>query len=265
MLMGIDTGNRPKPVYDFAARHPQCAYNPTTGVKLHAIRTVLPVKGTDDNLRILASMGKEDAVRQRQGIRILSVGTHAAKQEIFDSLRSIRPSPDGKTLSGNVVPACYHHPEYDMNYFLSLTAEARVVENGKVKYEKRRDRNEALDIAVYNRAMAAVVGIDRFTPEQWEEMERALAKAPDTSATLSSAQPSPVDAERPAVIQSESTSVHATYGAAPTPPSLYSGARDAAPTASPAPDPSRSSASAHASTHTSIRPQRPAPRRFSGF
>jgi phage terminase large subunit GpA-like protein len=183
LAMAIDTGNRPKPVYEFATRHPQLAYGPA-GIRLHASRTVVPIKGTDDDLRIISSVSKEDAARQRQGVRILGVGTHCAKQEIFDLLQHVRPDKDGDVA----VPGCYHFPEYMLGYFEGLASERRVVhphDDKKVTYEKIEGRrNEPLDLAVYNRGMASVVGIDRFTEKHWQAFERALTAPLITTTTL---------------------------------------------------------------------------------
>lgn len=220
LAMGIDTGKKSKPVYEFALRHPRFSYNPGVGIKLAAIRTVIPTKGNDDALRILSKVSKEDAARHRQGIRILSVGTHCAKQQIFDALRSVKPSPDNRTLSGRPVPSCYHHPEYGIEYFLSLTAESRVESaNGKVEYTKIRPRNEALDCAVGNSAMAAVVGIDRMTEAQWRAMEEALAASPDSSTLLPKSN----------VVESEAVSD------TPARPSAHAGAVKTPPPTPPAP------------------------------
>jgi phage terminase large subunit GpA-like protein len=170
MAMGIDTGSRPKPVYDFTRRHPQLSYSPGTGLRLHAIRTVVPVKGTPDPLRLISSVSKEDAMKKQQGVRIIGIGTHCAKQEIYDLLKHVKPS-----ALGEPVPGCYHFPYYDRQYFTGLCAEVRIVKpSGDVVYEKRGQRNEPLDLAVYQRGMAAAVGIDRFTEAQWRQMERAV-------------------------------------------------------------------------------------------
>ena len=175
LVMAIDTGSRPKPVYEFARRHPQLAYGPA-GLRLHAIRTVVPVKGTPDPLRIISSVSKEDAARKRQGVRIVGIGTHCAKQEIYDLLQHVRPKPDGKSLSGIPVYGCRHYPMYDMSFFDGLCAETRIVkENGDVVYEKRNPRNEQTDTAVYSRGASAIVGIDRFGELQWQQLESAVA------------------------------------------------------------------------------------------
>jgi len=184
----IDTGSRPKPVYEFARRHAQFAYHPGTGLKLHALRTVIPVKGTPDQFRIISSVSKEDAARHRQGVRILGIGTHCAKQEIYDGLKHIRPS-----LDGSPVPGCTHFPLYDMPYFDGLCSEVRVVneETGKVSYEQRAPRNEPLDLHVYNRGAAAAVGIDRFGEAQWRMLEAEVGiVSPVAPATVVTSEPS---------------------------------------------------------------------------
>lgn len=253
MAIGVDTGNKAKPVYEFARRHPQLSYSLSTGIRLHSIRTVVPTKGGVDALRILERVSKEDAARKRQGVRIVHIGTHAAKQEIFDALRGIKPLPDGHTLSGSPVANCYHHPAYEIDYFKGLTAEARVVDpkTKKIKYEKRRDRNEPVDTKVGNRAMAAIVGVDRFNEAQWREMEKALAVDPVTSGTYMN-------------VATVVSSVQVSPGPS-APPQV--GVRDVrqtspAPTTAPPPPPSSPPAAVP-------RPAPPAPRppvrRFSGF
>jgi phage terminase large subunit GpA-like protein len=167
----IDTGKLPKPVYEFARRpgHHQLHYGPQ-GIKIIAPRTVVPVKGTADMLRIISGISKEDAARKRQGVRIVSIGTNCAKAEIFDLLRHVKPNPDGSPS-----PGCYHFPLYDMVYFEGLTSEVKVVKpSGDVVYEKRGPRNEPVDLAVYNRGGASIVGIDRMNEEHWRRFEKAV-------------------------------------------------------------------------------------------
>ena len=167
----IDTGKNPKPVYEFARRpgHFQLHYGPQ-GIKIIAHRTVVPVKGTPDMLRVISGISKEDAARKRQGVRIVSIGTNCAKAEIFDLLRHATPAPDDSP-----VPGCFHFPLYDMVYFEGLTSEVKIVKpGGDVVYEKRGPRNEPVDLAVYNRGAAAIVGIDRMSEEHWRRFEQAV-------------------------------------------------------------------------------------------
>jgi phage terminase large subunit GpA-like protein len=178
LAMGVDTGKLPKPVYDFARRHPQLRFSPATGIQLHSIRTVVPTKGDDDDLRIISKISKEDATRKRQGVRIISIGTHCAKGEIFNVLRHVTPKPND-SLSGEPVHSCYHFPKYDLAYFETVASEKRVVSGDKVEFHKIEERNEGLDNLVGNRAMAAIVGIDRFNEERWRQFEHAVRPLED--------------------------------------------------------------------------------------
>jgi phage terminase large subunit GpA-like protein len=174
--MGVDTGSLPKPVYNFCMRHPRPTFTPGGNLRVTASRTVVATKGGDSDYKILEAVSKEDAARQRQHIRILTIGTHCAKREIYALLRDVEPKRD---LRGNVdasaaVPGLYHFPMYDVDYFKQLTSEVRIEKaNGDVVWEKR-GRNEVLDCSVLNRAMASLVGIDRSN-FPWSQLESAVA------------------------------------------------------------------------------------------
>ncbi len=168
IAMGIDTGSRPKPVYEFTRRHTQPAYG-KAGVRVYP-RSVVPVKGSSrESLKIIATISNDDAARKRGGIRIVSIGTGVAKQIIYDALRTPKWNGHGPAPHG------YHHfPQYDESYFTGLCSEKRVEkDNGDIVWEKQ-GRNEPLDIGVYNEAMAVLVGIDRFTELHWQVFEKSL-------------------------------------------------------------------------------------------
>jgi phage terminase large subunit GpA-like protein len=171
-VMCIDTGDRPKPVYDFALRHAQPGYGPS-GIRIFAPRTVVPIKGASkETLRIIAAVSGEDAARKRRGVRIVSVGVSVAKQELFDNLRLPRISLD------ETAPGYCHFPRYERVYFEGLCSEKRIVhENGSVSWEKQR-RNEPLDVRVYGRAGAAVFGLDHFGERQWLKLEEMVKPLP---------------------------------------------------------------------------------------
>jgi phage terminase large subunit GpA-like protein len=171
MVMTIDTGSRPKPVYAFAQKHARLAYSPA-GLRVAAPRTVVPVKGNDDALMVISKVSKEDAARKRQGVRIVGIGTHCVKQELYDLLRDVKPRADGAA-----EPYCYHFPmAYEKEYFFGLCSEKRIQRENDISWERRgNSRNEPLDLKVYNRGAAAIFGIDRFTPAQWRHLEAAVA------------------------------------------------------------------------------------------
>jgi len=173
MAMAIDSGFRPKPVYNFALQHPRPAYGPA-GMAVTVPRTVMPIKGSADDRRIIAGITKTDAARKRQGVRIVTVGTAYGKQELFDNLRLPRSS------TGESAPGYCHFPAYDVGYFEGLCSERKVVTpSGKVTWERMGGaRNEALDCRVYARAAAAVFGMDRFGERQWRMLEAGTPAVP---------------------------------------------------------------------------------------
>ncbi|MEP6962557.1 MAG: terminase gpA endonuclease subunit, partial [Acidobacteriota bacterium] len=172
MVMVIDTGTRPQPVYAFAVKHARPSYF-AAGLRVHTPRTVVPIKGNEDDLRILSGISREDAARKRQNIRIVSIGTHCVKQELYDLLRDVGPSEDGSP-----VPRCHHFPlEYGKDYFEGLCAEIRIVKaNGEIEWKRKPNvRNEPLDLKVYNRGAATIFGIDRFGRKQWQRFAEWVA------------------------------------------------------------------------------------------
>ena len=42
------------------------------------------------------------------------------------------------------------------------------------QWQKAYERNEALDLAVYNRAVSIIIGIDRITDDEWNKIENDL-------------------------------------------------------------------------------------------
>ncbi len=185
MVMAIDTGDRSKPVYEFAKRHARPNYG-AVGMKIVYPRTVVPIKGSPrESLQLIAGVTKEDAARKRQNIRIVSLGVGLAKQELYDNLQL----PQIKQ-GGTFLPGYCHFPRYGETYFQGLCNERCIVnENGDVSWEKL-GRNEPLDTRVYNRGAAAIFGIDRMNESHWAKLERALGlntEIPEAAAQTASA------------------------------------------------------------------------------
>jgi phage terminase large subunit GpA-like protein len=102
-------------------------------------------------------------------VRLWLLGTPVAKQQLYNWLRLRKPSDE----SGEMCPAGFcHFPRYDEEYFRQLTSESAV--EGRWEPLPNR-RNEALDARVYARAGAAIFGMDRFTEEDWQVLEKNLA------------------------------------------------------------------------------------------
>jgi len=190
MAMGVDTGSRPKPVYDFSKRHGKPMYG-KIGVRMYP-HTVVPVKGSShEALRIIASISGDDAARKRAGVKIVTIGTGVAKQELYDNLRAPRHRGVGPAPYGYA-----HFPDYGESYFQGLCSEKRIQkENGDVAWEKQ-GRNEPLDCRVYARAMASLFGIDRFTERHWKAFEEHLGVIQEPDKPQAVLAPAPVHAVR---------------------------------------------------------------------
>lgn len=167
--MGIDTGYKPKRVYEFCRRHAQPVFGPA-GAKIVHARTVVPLKGGRSATKVIENVSTVDAARQRAGLRIVTVGTPVLKDDLYFSLRLPSPEP------GEAFPAGYCHYAYpEKDFYQGLCAETRVSRNGKVEWVKDpRFRNEPLDLAVYNSALFSLIGMDRYAERHWAALEAGL-------------------------------------------------------------------------------------------
>jgi phage terminase large subunit GpA-like protein len=177
--VGIDSGYRPQMVYQFCSRYAQPAYGPA-GMRLCAVRTVVPTKGGHAWDRAIEGFSAVDAAKKRRGVRILTLGASFLKQAIYDALRLPMP------VAGGEFPAGYwHYPNYEYSWFQGLTSESRVVrDNGKPEWVHDKSvRNEPLDLAVGNLAMFHLCRtcIDRFHDSNWQRLEKLTAGPPEAT------------------------------------------------------------------------------------
>ncbi len=155
--MAIDTGFRTSEVYAFCRRFDQSR--------------VVPIKGRDEQPVMIATPRNIDVMAngQKAGtIALWNIGVSMIKSELYGWLRI-------EKTEGLPVPNNYcTFPEYPENYFKGITAEKLTtkVRNGFQKYEwvKHYERNEPLDCRVYARAAAAIVGIDRFKDQHYDQI-----------------------------------------------------------------------------------------------
>lgn len=165
--VGIDTGGADtSAVYRWIRKQP--------------IGRVFALKGTDDSSAIIVDTRavevQHQAKRLARGLRLWKVGTWFAKTELYGWLRLERPDDPTAPLP----PGYCHFPEYPKAYFRGLTAEQFVrheKKDGFVKWAWEKpagERNEPLDLRVYNRAVAAIIGLDRYPEAKWAALEANL-------------------------------------------------------------------------------------------
>jgi phage terminase large subunit GpA-like protein len=168
-MLAVDSGYNTQRVYDWAKNK-----SPTR---------VLVVKGSSSNnpkALLDSSSTIEMNIRGKRiktGLRLWILGATIAKSELYSWLKHEIPTEKELDESGYPHGFC-HYPMYEEEFFLGLTAEQLVTK--KVKgfnryyWEKIRDRNEPLDLHVYNRAAATAVGLDRFNDQMWNKLEAEM-------------------------------------------------------------------------------------------
>lgn len=127
--------------------------------------------------------------RAKVGVRLWPIGVNLLKQELYGWLR--QPPP---LNPGDPVPKGFcHFPEYDEAYFRGLTAEQLQprVHKGFTVYDwvKVYARNEPLDLRVYNRAAAWMLGLDRLTDAEWAQRLALLMPAEQQVEAVPAAEP----------------------------------------------------------------------------
>jgi phage terminase large subunit GpA-like protein len=166
-LVGVDSGYNTNHVYNFCRKFP--------------ITRVVPLKGSES---LAMSVGIPRTIDYRhngrlfkRGVKVWSVGVSVLKSELYSWLKLERPVDDLEFPTG----FC-HFPQYNDEYFKQLTAEKVVTKTNRKGYAvtewvKSRERNEALDVRIYNRAVASIIGIDRFSENDWAKLERNMGVA----------------------------------------------------------------------------------------
>jgi phage terminase large subunit GpA-like protein len=165
-------------------------------------RRAIAVKGRDAQPQAIAPGGKVDVKRDGKRIGRLKpwlVGVSHIKGEFYGQLRLDRPTAE----SGEGFPPGFIHlPTHVAGEEICRQLVAEELRRSKTRqgfakleWIKTRDRNEALDCRVYARAAAVVVGVDRFTPERWQELAEAAAAAAPRRVSIQHALALPDDPE----------------------------------------------------------------------
>jgi phage terminase large subunit GpA-like protein len=143
--------------------------------------SVMAVKG-ENHTHISAFVGAPTLVDVtpggrmiRGGVRLWPVNTSIGKEELYRALRLGAPD----LAAGEEWPEGYcHFPAYGREFFEQLCAEQLITHTlagrTNTRWEKRRDRNEALDCRIYARAAAATLRMESWSDKRWDDIEAAL-------------------------------------------------------------------------------------------
>jgi len=115
--------------------------------------------------------------RITNGARFWPVGVNTLKREVYTRLRL------GLNDDGSYPDGFMHFPELPAEFFKQITAESlQTGGKGKKAWKKHYDRNEGLDLLVYNRALAVILGLDRLRDNEWDALEGRLRTTPTAGA-----------------------------------------------------------------------------------
>lgn len=164
LKMAIDSGNMTQIVYGWVYHQRD---HRLMAIKGKSTGVVLVESPRTTDLKI-----RSDYVRNN-GMKYYPVAVSLAKEELYSWLLLAQPK-EGAYPRG----FCHFPSNYEEEYFKQLTSEEkkRVVRNGIATYawEKIRERNEALDLRVYARAAAFLLGVDKFSEEDWNTIRTSL-------------------------------------------------------------------------------------------
>lgn len=158
--LGIDSGDRTQEVYNWSRRHPRDRVFPTKGSSsFHAPAVGIPT-AVDVNYQ---------GVKHKKGIRLWPIGVSTLKIELYSRLKM-------RAQNGVYPPGYLHFPEYSEEFFKQLCSESLTwVYKGGSKFPLWKKTpgqpNEALDLSVGNRAMAIIMGIDRLSAAEWDQID----------------------------------------------------------------------------------------------
>lgn len=192
--MCIDTGYETVAVYNWA-RSAGSIVSPVKGVEGFARSS--PVSGPT------AVDASRNGRRVARGAKLWTVSTAVFKQELYRWLRMDRPTDEQKAGGETEPPGAVHIPNWaDDEWVKQLTSEELVTTRGrngasKQEWRKMRDRNEALDLRIYARAAAWILGLDRWSDDRWDKVAGQPA-APVAPAAMPEKPHAPVRESAPA-------------------------------------------------------------------
>ncbi|KZL02647.1 phage terminase large subunit family protein [Pseudovibrio sp. Ad26] len=119
-----------------------------------------------------------------RGVALWNVAVSVFKLETYRYFRLNVPTDEDLAL-GKTHPAGFIHVGQGVSaeWFKQITAEQLVQRKNKrtgfakSEWVKTRERNEALDCRVYARAVAWLLGIDRWDESRWQDLEAQLRQA----------------------------------------------------------------------------------------
>lgn len=181
--VGIDSGDGENTMYVYA----WCRRHAGFAMALKGRDTLTAAQAIEGPTWVDATIGGR---KLKKGVRLWKVGTSMLKTELYGDLSLDRPI-DGKDFpDGYVFLPDGTGDEWIKQLVAEYLAITRNKRTGRLKreWQQSRPRNEALDNAVYARAVAISLGVDRWSEAKWAQVigspapvrRKAATAAPDT-------------------------------------------------------------------------------------
>lgn len=174
-VVGVDSGNWARNVYDVVQRHQQPYVTPAA-VRIVRPGTWIATKGGHRFDKLLETVSNEDASRKRGGVKVFTIGTGFAKLEWYEWLNGKPVEVDGAVIYPDGYP---EFPDYQPAWFQGVVSERlQVSDRGTRKFvPDPAVRNEPLDIRLISRLGAHLMVPPRVSLREsfWRKLERELA------------------------------------------------------------------------------------------
>lgn len=159
--VGIDSGDGESTmhVYAWARRHPGFVMALKGRATLSAQQAIAGPSWVD------VTVGGK---KLKRGVRLFTVGTSMLKLELYGDLQLEKPTDGGTYPDGYVfLPDGLSDEWIKQLVAEELVKVKRRLGGVRLEWRQIRDRNEALDMAVYARAVAIALGVDRWSQAKW--------------------------------------------------------------------------------------------------
>ncbi len=156
-----------------------------TWARMHGSR-VMCIKGRHQAQALLGAPTPQDIRKNgrktRKGVMLYIVGTDIGKTALYGRLKMEKPTDEELKKDGYPLGFMHFNDWQDDEYFKQLCAEQKERKRNRQGYfvnewKKIRERNEALDISLYNMACYDRLGLSRYTDDDWHDIEVELGMA----------------------------------------------------------------------------------------
>lgn len=125
---------------------------------------LFPIKGTDRDIGGYHPLLKRVKRKGLEGAIWYEVPSSTLKHKVYEDLKN------ADNEEHNMPFVCFFPNDFDQEWWMQIFSENWLEVDGKMLWVKNRDRNEQLDLQVYNYAMFYHLSLDMLTDEDWDDI-----------------------------------------------------------------------------------------------